>query len=271
MSEYHRIVNIFVASPSGLDPERKAIRQVVDETNRRNSSYWQLQFKPVGWEDTVGGNRRAQDIINRDLETCDYFFGVMADHWGSPPHYQQGAASAYTSGFHEEYELAQKMYEAGSMRDIFLFFKDIPQDRLRDVGPSLQQVLAFRQKVRDEKKPLYTEFDTLDVFKSKIGDALSKIGWETTKPAATKNISAPGEENLEDTTLAAAPTSDAGEYFLASETRRFLADVINRKGDRNVVSNVDLARMRLIATGLSRVVNDIRAPLKILLFRALSI
>ena len=151
MSENHQILRIFVASPSGLDTERKAIWEVVEEINRRNSSHWRLQFRVIGWEDTVGGNRRAQEIINRDLETCDYFFGIMADHWGSPPQSDRDVERQFTSGFHEEFELAQSLFKKGEMKDILLFFKDIPADRMRDVGPSLQKVLDFRNKVRDAK------------------------------------------------------------------------------------------------------------------------
>ena len=84
-----------------------------------------MQFKAIGWEDTIGGNRRAQEIINRDLETCDYFLGILADHWGSPPQSGSDVETTYSSGFHEEYELAQQLFAAGKMKDILLFFKKI--------------------------------------------------------------------------------------------------------------------------------------------------
>ena len=256
MSEVHEILRIFVASPSGLDQERKAISEIVGETNRRNSSYWQLQFKVIGWEDTVGGNRRAQDIINRDLETCDYFFGIMADHWGSPPQSEGDVESKYTSGFHEEFELARRLFEKGKMKDILLFFKDIPADRLRDTGPSLQKVLDFRKKVRDERKPLYTEFDKLEVFKAKIGDALSKIGWEATTPRVVGAIVAPSDGNAGEMVSQSEGSSVTKKYFLSQATREFLRDVNNRSGDHKAVTNIDVARLRLISLGIHRPGND---------------
>ena len=256
MSENHKILRIFVASPSGLDQERRATWEVIEETNRRHSSHWGLQFRAIGWEDTVGGNRRAQDIINRDLETCDYFFGILADHWGSPPYSAQGSTTGYSSGFQEEYELAQQLFRTANMKDIFLFFKKIPDDKMRDVGPSLQQVLDFRQKVLDERKPLFIEFDAIDLFKSKIGDTLSNIGWETTLPQAGGDIAAPADRNSEvvgeNTTTPPEPT----RHFLSQETRDFLDDINCRSGDYGAVSNVDVARLRLISAGVHRAGND---------------
>ena len=258
MSENHEIIQIFVASPSGLDDERRAVWEVVEEINRRNSSNWRLQFKTIGWEDTVGGYRRAQDIINRDLETCDYFFGIMADHWGSPPQPRSDVKNTYTSGFHEEYELAQKLFEAGKMKDILLFFKTIPEDRMRDIGPSLQKVLDFRNKVREDRKPLYTEFEKLEEFKKRVGDALSKIGWEVTTPKESLDIVASSERNTREsgTPLDNEKPIDNKEYFLSSETRDFLSYINEKTGDADAVTNVDVARLRLIASGTHRVGND---------------
>ena len=258
MSENHEIVQIFVASPSGLDDERRAVWEVVEEINRRNSSNWKLQFKTIGWEDTVGGNRRAQDIINRDLETCDYFFGIMADHWGSPPQPRSDVKNTYTSGFHEEYELAQKLYEAGKMKDILLFFRTIHEDRIRDIGPNLQKVLDFRNKVREERKPLYTEFEKLEEFKKKIGDALSKIGWEVITPKESQYIIVSSDRITKesDTPPDNEKPIDNKEYFLSSESRDFLSYINEKTGEIDAVTNVDVARLRLIASGTHRAGND---------------
>lgn len=256
MSETHEIIRIFIASPSGLDGERRAIWEIVEEINRRNSSHWLLQFKAIGWEDTVGGNRRAQDIINRDLETCDYFFGIMADHWGSPSHSEEDAGVAYTSGFEEEYTLAQKLYERGKMKDILLFFKDIPEERMRDIGPSLRKVLDFKQKVTDDRQPLFREFGTIEAFRNKIGDALTKIGWDTTTPRSGSNIAAQSEKNTAEVVLPSAMPPSAREYFLSQSTREFLHAIQNKSGEHNAVSNVDIARLRLISAGVHRTGND---------------
>lgn len=256
MSENHTIIRIFVASPSGLDEERRAILETIENINRRNSSHWLLQFKAIGWEDTVGGNRRAQDIINRDLETCDYFFGLMADRWGSSPYPSGDVKTKYTSGFEEEYELAQKMYQSGKMADIFLFFKKNPEDRMHDAGPSLQKVLEFQKQIHDNRQPLYTEFEELDVFKNKIYNALNKIGWERTTPRPGGAISAPGDQNTDIVEAASIENTEAYEYLLPQSTRDFLNAIQNKSGKANALTNVEVARLRLVSAGVRKVGND---------------
>ena len=256
MSETHEILRIFVASPSGLDEERRAIWNVVEEINRRNSSHWRLQFQAVGWEDTVGGNRRAQELINRDLETCDFFFGVLSDHWGSPSQSEGDVGTPYTSGFHEEYELAQEMSVEGKMNDILLFFKDIPDDRMRDIGPSLQQVLDFRNRVREGKKLFYTEFNDLEMFRQKIGDALTKIGWDSTSHNSSTDIAVPSGRNTKEVGPVPEKSTDSNDFVFPDQTRKFLDVVRGKRGDYNAITNVDVARLRLISCRLGRVGND---------------
>ena len=257
MSENHTILRIFVASPGGLDRERKAVSEVIERINHRNSSHWKLQFRAIGWEDTIGGNRRAQDIINRDLETCDYFFGIMADRWGSPPQSSQDAGTSYTSGFHEEYDLAQRLFEIGEMKDILIFFKDIPEDRMQDPGPSLQQVLNFRKKVQDERKPLYTEFDTVETFKDKIGDTLTKIGWENIVPTSNSYITASIDRSTEETAIATEDVAEENDYVLPQKSRDFLTMFRDKYGGYNTVTGIDVARLRLISSSMHRAGNDI--------------
>ena len=256
MSEHHTIIRIFVASPSGLDEERKAIGDVIVDINRRNSSHWALQFKAIGWEDTVGGNRRAQEIINRGLETCDYFFGIMADHWGSSPHPTESVEAEYTSGFHEEYILAQKLCHSGKMADILLFFKKIPEDRIRDAGPSLRKVLDFREQIRENRQPLYTEFNDLDIFKSKISDALTKIGWERTTPRLGSAISASSVQNGDFFESESVEQSEPKKYFLPQSTRDFLNLIQSKSGETDSLTNVEVAQLRLVSASTHRAGND---------------
>ena len=256
MSENHTIIRIFVASPSGLDQERKAIGEVIERINRRNSSHWLLQFNAVGWEDIVGGNRRAQDIINQGLKTCDYFFGLMADHWGSSPYPSEDLEAEHTSGFHEEYELAQKLYKSGEMADIFLFFKKIPEEKLRDAGPDLCEVLKFRQQVHDNRQPLYAEFDNLDVFKYKIGDTLSKIGWDRATHNLRGAISPPSNQESDLVEPESTENTETEEYLLPETTRDFLNAIKNKSGEANALTSFEVARLRLVSVGVHKAGND---------------
>lgn len=256
MSEYHTIIRIFVASPSGLENERRAVQETIENINRWNSSYWLLQFKAVVWEDTVGGNQRAQEIINQELETCDYFFGLLAEHWGSSPYSSGDVEAKFTSGFHEEYELAKELFKDGKMEDIFLFFKKIPEDKIRDAGQSLRKVLDFQAQIRDNRQPLYIEFDELNDFKRKIYDALNKIGWKKFTPGIRSAIAAPGDQNIDIAEIASIENTETDEFLLPQTTRDFLNAIQNKRGKTDTLNNVDVARLRLVSTGVSRVGND---------------
>ena len=256
MSEHHEIIRVFVASPSGLEDERRAAWEIVEETNRRNGNHWRLQFQAIGWEDTVGGNRRAQDIINRDLETCDFFIGILADHWGTPPQVDSDSKTRYTSGFEEEYEIAQRLHSKGKMEDIFLFFKRISAERRRDPGASLQRILDFREKVQKNRKPLFVEFDEIEKFKTKVGDALVQIGWNRSAPNVRPEIVSPIAYK---SMRVASPSDDGGTkdgYFLPEEPRDFLNMIRDKGRQANQLRNVDVARLRLVAIGMHQSGND---------------
>lgn len=262
MADFYKIVRVFIASPGGLEAERKAVADALEEINRRNSSHWKIQFKPVGWEDTIGGNRRPQSLINRDLETCDYFVGILGDHWGSPPESETSTISRFTSGFHEEYELAQALYAKGSMHDIFLFFKSIPSERIRDAGPSLQSVLGFKEKVKADRQPFYYEFPDLEAFSRKVGDTLSTVGWriaESDVDGRDAYMDAPAEK-------AAPPNAASNErssihsneqFHITGGARQFLFDLLAKEGqDDEAMSPADVARLRLIGIAESQSGND---------------
>ena len=142
------------------------------------------------------------------------------------------------------------------MKDIFLFFKDIPNDRMRDIGPSLQQVLDFRSKVREEKKLFYTEFNALEIFRQKIGDALSKIGWDSSNRNSSTDIAAPSGRITEDVKPATEKPTNNNDYYFPYQTRKFLDLVKGRRGDYNIITNVDVARLRLISSSIMRGGND---------------
>jgi hypothetical protein len=76
---------VFIASPSGLEKEREAFRDTLHKYNGMDAIARGVSFIPVGWEETIGGRRRPQSIINDEAKTCDCFIMVLWDRWGSPP------------------------------------------------------------------------------------------------------------------------------------------------------------------------------------------
>jgi hypothetical protein len=95
----------------------------------------------------VAGASRPQHLINEDVRESDLLIGLLWQRWGSPTSQNGGCAS----GFEEEFELAQEQIKAGQLENIWLFFKDIDEERRRDPGEQLRQVLLFRRKITEGK------------------------------------------------------------------------------------------------------------------------
>lgn len=98
---------IFVGSPSGLEEERKRFREVVNEYNESDALENGVLFIPVGWELTLRGMGRPQQLINDDLKRCDYCVILLHDRWGTP----SSTAGQYSSGTEEEYALAKQLFQ----------------------------------------------------------------------------------------------------------------------------------------------------------------
>ena len=85
MHETRSFIRAFLASPGDLTDERRAAKQVIDELNEQWGEYLGSHVELVGWEETVAGIGRPQAIINRDLERCEVFVGMLWKRWGTPP------------------------------------------------------------------------------------------------------------------------------------------------------------------------------------------
>ena len=51
---------VFIATPGGLDLERKAFRDSLQEHNELDPQGRRVIFTPIGWELTLGGQGRPQ-------------------------------------------------------------------------------------------------------------------------------------------------------------------------------------------------------------------
>jgi Domain of unknown function (DUF4062) len=161
---------VFIASPSGLDEERNCFRRNLERFTARHAEPVGVTFHPVGWEETVGGVGRPQELINEDLKECDYAVFVLHDRWGSPP----GGGSTYASGVEEEWALVEELYRANRIRNIALFFKNVDPRQIRDPGKQLEAVLAFKRRIEEEKRYLFRQYATLDQFADALDGHLAK-------------------------------------------------------------------------------------------------
>ena len=127
---------VFIGSPSGLDQERECFRRKLERYTAVHSEPQGITFYPVGWEETVGGAGRPQELINDDLRQCDYAVFVLYDRWGSSP------GSGYISGTEEEWSLAEELYKTNKIRNIALFFKYVDQRQMRDSSGRMIFILS---------------------------------------------------------------------------------------------------------------------------------
>lgn len=193
--------SVFIGSPGGLDEERQSFRDILRRFNENHGQPDGVRFEPIGWEDTLPGVGRPQELINEDLRNCDYAVFVLHDHWGTP------TGNGSTSGTEEEWQLAQSLYAANTIRNICLFFKDVDASKLRDPGQQLLKVIRFKNRIKDEKKHLFkcyanqsTFVETLEKYLGKWlrdhrGEGASSASWATLSSerseAANLNIQEP--------------------------------------------------------------------------------
>jgi len=156
-----------LASPSDLKPERELAREVV---NTLNASIREINWfvELLGWEDTLPGSGRPQSLINADIEQCQLFVGLLWRRWGTPP----DAAGEYTSGFEEEFQLARRLQQTNGIPNIWMFFKQVELDQLRDPGAQLQRVQRFREEIAQQRACLFKEFADPQQWKQQLAELL---------------------------------------------------------------------------------------------------
>jgi hypothetical protein len=152
-----RPIQLFVASPGGVENERAAVREVADELNvplRRHG--WEVIV--LGWEERGPASGRAQADINADVRVCDVFVGVVWTRWGTP-------TGEYSSGFAEEWAIARERYERSGLPGLWLYFKE--GDAAGQPDPEqVAQVAAFRREVEQDEIAFYKTFGDTPGFTS---------------------------------------------------------------------------------------------------------
>ncbi len=166
MSEKLTGYRIFIATPGGLQEQRKAFRKVISDYNECEAIHRVAHFIPVGWEITLGGIGRPQSLINEDIRKCDFFVLMLWDRWGSPP--DASGTGRFTSGTEEEYHIALECMRDQNrpMRQIVVFFKSVDPRQLTDPGDQLKKVLTFKQTLESEHSLLFHTFDQTEEFEN---------------------------------------------------------------------------------------------------------
>src|ERR1017187_10116957 len=163
----HNVLTVFLASPSDLADERRRAFQVAAEVNEtiKRIGWW---IDLLGWEDTLPGYGRPQARINRDVERCDLFVGLLWRKWGTPP----AQDSRFSSGFDEEFSIARDRREHTASPEIWMFFKTVDPAQAADAGAQLQNVIRFRESLIEGKAILFKEFENADAWEKMLRNCL---------------------------------------------------------------------------------------------------
>lgn len=155
MEKDMRELRVFMASPGDLTDEREAPRNL----ERRLSAMFRgrgVRISIEGWEEVQPDAGAPQELINPLVHGCDVLVGLLNVRWGTP-------TDNDSSGFSEEFNIALKRrQESGTTPAIGMYFRDIDPERLRDEGPQLEAVLAFKERVEAERLVMHKTFSGAD-------------------------------------------------------------------------------------------------------------
>ena len=207
-------LKVFIASPGGLEEERKAFREELKDYNEMDAIDRGYYFQALGWEDTLSSVGRPQMLINEDVRKADYMFLILWNRWGSRP---DDGSSGFTSGTEEEYQIALECYEKGDMHKIVMMFKAVDTAQLNDPGEQLKKVLNFRNKIEQEKTHLFHSFDTIENFRKYIRKCLASWIREQERGVTEEPVSPMIEKYLFDTISGTKGYPSTGP----SETKRY--------------------------------------------------
>jgi len=169
------LYKVFLASPSDLVKERLNIIEIILSYNQDIALAKGVFFQPVYWEILAAGANNAQQTINSALDTCDYMFAIFNEIWGSPPA-NNDIDTCYSSGTEEEIYRALSNINDNSlaMADVLIIFRDLNKNKLKDLGPQLKNLLAFKEKIRKDNNNFYKTYKSKGGYKKPITTQLTK-------------------------------------------------------------------------------------------------
>jgi tetratricopeptide (TPR) repeat protein len=162
---------IFLAAPGDLATERQTIRQTIAAYNDQYSPTKSVAFLARGSEHAKRGLGRPQELINEELNECDYMMVVLGERWGS-----SSGADEYSSGTEEEFfrAIERRGSVDAQIRDIHVFFKSVDRNRILDPGPQLRKVMNFRRALESTKVIYFETFDTDKTLRSVVEQSLNQ-------------------------------------------------------------------------------------------------
>ncbi|ODU67192.1 MAG: hypothetical protein ABT11_20780 [Novosphingobium sp. SCN 66-18] len=253
MSENRVVIRVFLASPGDLADERRAARAAVEEVNASTAKPQGYQIDLYGWEDTISAAGRPQAIINEELRQCELFIGMLWAKWGTPPDND----GRFTSGFEEEFALAEEMRQNGGGPEMRMYFKAVDEARTKDPGPELTKVLQFRDKLISQKQVLFDNFQDITDFARKL--RLGLADYVNRKHRERQTDSQETEtppEVFADQGDGSVPPNEDTQPKIQADFLEAVAQTLREPTPYEAIPASHIARMRLIAMAHYRPGND---------------
>lgn len=255
MADIIKLIRVFLASPGDLQEERRLANEAIDELNKGIAPHLGYRVELKGWEDTLPGSGRPQAIINRELDICELFIGIMWKRWGTPP----DTEGPYSSGFEEEFERSIERFKKTRQPEMAMYFKKIPPEFLVDPGKDLQKVLEFRDRIISKKQILFETFSDQNEFQQclrlKVSDyliKLSQITLDNIEAEQTKSKTPEKDQNTsQDNSCVKSPFSAEGHAFLKG-----LLEKTQVESDTENITALDVARFRLLSNTINKSGNN---------------
>ncbi len=184
MARQTTVFQVFVASPSDVDEERKTLDIVISQLNQIWSRSLGLTFELLKWETNVrpGFSSDPQAVINDQIDVdYDVFIGVFWCRLGS-------ATPRAESGTLEEFERAYSRFtKNGTVPELMLYFKDAPIAPSKLDPDQLRGVQEFKRSLA-ARGGLYSEFEDSAGFESSVRAHLSAIAKKFSQPSVVSTI-----------------------------------------------------------------------------------
>ena len=145
MSEDTLSLKVLLSSPLDLKKEREIFKDLILDVNRYLERVCYIRFEPLSLESHSypSVSTDAQDVINKELPSCDVYIGIIGKRIGSK-------TPRAESGTIEEYQRAYKEYltDPKSKKILFYFkIEKIPSDKINT--EEISKVNDFRKQLED--------------------------------------------------------------------------------------------------------------------------
>lgn len=156
MDEY----KIFLASPSNRYTDIKVLKNSLLDLSEYTEKEFGIKIIPLTGDDAERGQTRPQGSINKLVNSCDFFIGLVGKELGSP-------TGVTISGTFEEYIVSATKYELEKRPQIRMYFKTIDKSKLNNV-----EIAEYRNV--EKFKAIIREHNFRDSY-SNIEEVISKV------------------------------------------------------------------------------------------------